>query len=70
IQDGRVVIQNVQWRKNQNQRYFARGNGTAGNGGAQNRAGNANAGQGKLVKCYSCNGDAADASLREWCSFG
>ncbi|GJX62692.1 hypothetical protein Tco_0295592, partial [Tanacetum coccineum] len=28
---------------NQNQRYLARGNGTAGNGGAQNRAGNANA---------------------------
>ncbi|GJW60677.1 hypothetical protein Tco_0110012 [Tanacetum coccineum] len=38
-----VVIQNVQGRQNQNQRYFARGNGTAGNGGAQNRAGNANA---------------------------
>ncbi|GJU75352.1 putative ribonuclease H-like domain-containing protein [Tanacetum coccineum] len=33
---------NVQGRQNQNQRYFARGNGTAGNGGAQNRAGNAN----------------------------
>ncbi|GKC72219.1 retrovirus-related pol polyprotein from transposon TNT 1-94, partial [Tanacetum coccineum] len=28
----------------------------AGNGGAQNRAGNANAGQGKPVKCYNCNG--------------
>ncbi|GJY08064.1 retrovirus-related pol polyprotein from transposon TNT 1-94 [Tanacetum coccineum] len=27
-----------------------------GNGGAQNRAGNANAGQGKPVKCYNCNG--------------
>ncbi|GKC88130.1 retrovirus-related pol polyprotein from transposon TNT 1-94, partial [Tanacetum coccineum] len=33
IQDGRVVVQNV-----------------------QNRAGNANLGQGKLVKCYNCNG--------------
>ncbi|GJW58482.1 retrovirus-related pol polyprotein from transposon TNT 1-94 [Tanacetum coccineum] len=43
IQDGRVVVQNVQGRQNQNQRYFARGNGTTGNGGAQNRAGNANA---------------------------
>ncbi|GKC59226.1 hypothetical protein Tco_1086824 [Tanacetum coccineum] len=43
IQDGRVVVQNVQGRQNQNQRYFAWGNGTAGNGGAQNRAGNANA---------------------------
>ncbi|GKG44783.1 hypothetical protein Tco_0486221, partial [Tanacetum coccineum] len=37
---------------------MARGNGTvaARNGGAQNRAGNANAGQGKSVKCYNCNG--------------
>ncbi|GKE23038.1 retrovirus-related pol polyprotein from transposon TNT 1-94 [Tanacetum coccineum] len=42
--------------RNQNQRYLARGNGAAGNGGAQNRAGNANAGQGKPVKCYNCNG--------------
>ncbi|GJY44314.1 retrovirus-related pol polyprotein from transposon TNT 1-94 [Tanacetum coccineum] len=54
IQDARVVVQNVQER--QNQRYFARGNGPAGNRGAQNRAGNANAGQGKPVKCYNCNG--------------
>ncbi|GJY58705.1 hypothetical protein Tco_0458597 [Tanacetum coccineum] len=36
---------NVQGRQNQNQRYFAWGNGAAGNGGAQNGAGNANAGQ-------------------------
>ncbi|GKD40826.1 retrovirus-related pol polyprotein from transposon TNT 1-94, partial [Tanacetum coccineum] len=43
-------------RQNQNQRYFAQGNGTARNGGAQKRAGNANAGQGKPVKCYNCNG--------------
>ncbi|GJY21519.1 hypothetical protein Tco_0394085 [Tanacetum coccineum] len=33
IQDGRVVVQNVQGRQNQNQRYVARGNGAAGNGG-------------------------------------
>ncbi|GJR18193.1 retrovirus-related pol polyprotein from transposon TNT 1-94 [Tanacetum coccineum] len=32
------------------------GNGTTRNGGAQNRVGNANAGQGKLVKCYNYNG--------------
>ncbi|GJZ59747.1 integrase, catalytic region, zinc finger, CCHC-type containing protein [Tanacetum coccineum] len=38
IQDGRVVVQNVQ-----------------GQWGEQNRAGNANAGQGKPVKCYNCN---------------
>ncbi|GKA69683.1 hypothetical protein Tco_0775747, partial [Tanacetum coccineum] len=43
---------NVQGRQNQNQnqRYFARGNGAAGNGGAQNRVGNANTGQRKLDK--------------------
>ncbi|GKA94502.1 putative reverse transcriptase domain-containing protein [Tanacetum coccineum] len=56
VQDGRVVVQNVQGRQNQNQRNFARGAGAAGNGGAQNRAGNANAGQGKPIKCYNCNG--------------
>ncbi|GJW79082.1 integrase, catalytic region, zinc finger, CCHC-type containing protein [Tanacetum coccineum] len=58
IQDGRVVVQNVHGRKNQNrnQRYLARGNGVAGNGGKHNRVGNANAGQGKPVKCYNCNG--------------
>ncbi|GKD87788.1 hypothetical protein Tco_1358942 [Tanacetum coccineum] len=50
------MVQNVQGRQNQNQRNFARGAGAAGNGGAQNRAGNANAGQGKLIKCYNCNG--------------
>ncbi|GKD85347.1 retrovirus-related pol polyprotein from transposon TNT 1-94, partial [Tanacetum coccineum] len=31
------------------------GNGAAGNGGTHNRAGNADAGQGKHVKCYNCN---------------
>ncbi|GKE98252.1 hypothetical protein Tco_0021603, partial [Tanacetum coccineum] len=33
--------------------YFAQGNGAAGNGRAQNRAGNANASQGKPIKCYN-----------------
>ncbi|GJS14029.1 hypothetical protein Tco_0408501 [Tanacetum coccineum] len=56
VQDGRIVVQNVQGRQNQNQRNFARGAGVAGNRGAQNRAGNANAGQGKPIKCYNCNG--------------
>ncbi|GJR07128.1 retrovirus-related pol polyprotein from transposon TNT 1-94 [Tanacetum coccineum] len=58
IQDGRVVVQNVQGRQNQNQnkRYLAWGNCAASNGGAQNRAGNANACQEKTVKCYNCNG--------------
>ncbi|GKE99867.1 hypothetical protein Tco_0023218 [Tanacetum coccineum] len=59
IQDGQVVVQNVQWRQNQNQnqRYFAQGNGVASNGGTHNRVGNANAGQGNPVKCYNCNED-------------
>ncbi|GJY05917.1 integrase, catalytic region, zinc finger, CCHC-type containing protein [Tanacetum coccineum] len=42
--------------QNQNQRNFARGAGATGNGGAHNRARNANAGQGKPIKCYNCNG--------------
>ncbi|GJX50241.1 retrovirus-related pol polyprotein from transposon TNT 1-94 [Tanacetum coccineum] len=56
IQEGQIVVQNVQGQQNQNQRYFAQGNGAAGFGGTQNRAGNANAGQGKPIKCYNCNG--------------
>ncbi|GJY95687.1 hypothetical protein Tco_0512048 [Tanacetum coccineum] len=43
-------------RQNHNQRNFARGNGAAGFGGMQNRAGNANASQGKPIKCYNYNG--------------
>ncbi|GJZ35047.1 integrase, catalytic region, zinc finger, CCHC-type containing protein [Tanacetum coccineum] len=43
-------------RHNQNQRNFAQGNGAAGFGGMHNRAGNVNAGQGKPIKCYNCNG--------------
>ncbi|GKE07676.1 retrovirus-related pol polyprotein from transposon TNT 1-94, partial [Tanacetum coccineum] len=56
VQDGRVVVQNVQGRQNQNQRNFVRGAGAAGNRGAHNRAGNANVGQGKPIKCYNCSG--------------
>nr|GEW16000.1 hypothetical protein [Tanacetum cinerariifolium] len=54
VQDGRVVIHNVQGRQNQNQRNFAWGTGAAGNGNVQNRARNANQGQGKPIKCYNC----------------
>ncbi|GKD01385.1 retrovirus-related pol polyprotein from transposon TNT 1-94, partial [Tanacetum coccineum] len=54
--EGQIVVQNVQRQQNQNQRYFAWGNGTTGFGGTQNRSGNANAGQGKPIKCYNCNG--------------
>ncbi|GKD35719.1 retrovirus-related pol polyprotein from transposon TNT 1-94, partial [Tanacetum coccineum] len=54
--EGQIVVQNVQGQQNQNKRYFPRGNGVAGFGGTQNRAGNANAGQGKPIKCCNCNG--------------
>ncbi|GJS47748.1 hypothetical protein Tco_0597869, partial [Tanacetum coccineum] len=45
VQDGRVVVQNVQGRQNRGQGNNARGAGTTGYGGAQNRVGNANPGQ-------------------------
>ncbi|GJT44575.1 retrovirus-related pol polyprotein from transposon TNT 1-94 [Tanacetum coccineum] len=45
-----------QGRQNRVQGNNVRGVVAAGNGGAQNRAGNANAGQGKPIKCYNCNG--------------
>ncbi|GKC10839.1 hypothetical protein Tco_1007621 [Tanacetum coccineum] len=42
VQDGRVVVQNVQGRQNRGQGNNPRGAGAAGNGQAQNRVGNAN----------------------------
>ncbi|GJU88833.1 hypothetical protein Tco_1301256 [Tanacetum coccineum] len=45
VQDGRVVVQNVQGRQNRGQGNNARGGGAAGYGRAQNRVGNANPGQ-------------------------
>ncbi|GJY85757.1 hypothetical protein Tco_0499783 [Tanacetum coccineum] len=56
VQDGRVVVQNVQGRQNRGQGNNAQGVGTAGYRGAQNRVGNANPGQARQVKCYNCNG--------------
>ncbi|GJT12883.1 hypothetical protein Tco_0859925, partial [Tanacetum coccineum] len=50
VQDGRVVVQNVQGRQNRGQGNNARGAGAAGYGGAQNRVGNANPGQARQVK--------------------
>ncbi|GJT35546.1 hypothetical protein Tco_0925965 [Tanacetum coccineum] len=55
VHNGRVVVQNVQGRQNRVQGNNARGVVAVGNGGAQNRAGNANVGQGKPIKCYNCN---------------
>ncbi|GJW36515.1 integrase, catalytic region, zinc finger, CCHC-type containing protein [Tanacetum coccineum] len=45
IQDGMVVVQNVQGRQNRGQGNNARGAGTTGYGGALNRVGNANPSQ-------------------------
>ncbi|GJX54494.1 retrovirus-related pol polyprotein from transposon TNT 1-94 [Tanacetum coccineum] len=56
VQDGRVVVQNVQGRQNKGQGNNARGAGAVGYGRAQNRVGNANPGQARQVKCYNCNG--------------
>nr|GEX98519.1 hypothetical protein [Tanacetum cinerariifolium] len=55
VQDGRVVIQNVQGRQNRGQGNNARGAGGAGYGGAQNRVGMDNPGQARQTKCYNCN---------------
>ncbi|GJY53008.1 hypothetical protein Tco_0444672 [Tanacetum coccineum] len=49
VQDGRVVVQNVQGRQNRGHGNNARGAGAAGYGGAQNRVGNANPGQARQV---------------------
>ncbi|GJY67456.1 retrovirus-related pol polyprotein from transposon TNT 1-94 [Tanacetum coccineum] len=56
MQDGRVVVQNIQGRQIQNQRNLTRGTSATGNGGALNRAGNTNQGQGKPIKCYNYGG--------------
>ncbi|GJU27535.1 retrovirus-related pol polyprotein from transposon TNT 1-94 [Tanacetum coccineum] len=65
VQDGRVVVQNVQGRQNRGQGNNPRGAGAAGNGGAQNRVGNANPGQARQIKCYNCNDDAVDEDVDE-----
>ncbi|GJW32322.1 retrovirus-related pol polyprotein from transposon TNT 1-94 [Tanacetum coccineum] len=62
VQEGKVVVQDVRGRYNATnqgrpfQRNNARGNGVAGNVGAQNRGGMINPGQAKPIKCYNCNG--------------
>nr|GEU63440.1 hypothetical protein [Tanacetum cinerariifolium] len=56
VQDGRVVVQNVQGRQNKGQGNNVRETGAAGKRGDQNRVGNANLGQSRQIKCYNCNG--------------
>nr|GEX98789.1 integrase, catalytic region, zinc finger, CCHC-type, peptidase aspartic, catalytic [Tanacetum cinerariifolium] len=55
VQDGRVVVHNVQGRQNRGQENNARGTCAAGNEGAQNRVGNVNSSQARQIKCYNCN---------------
>ncbi|GKE50125.1 hypothetical protein Tco_1481383 [Tanacetum coccineum] len=55
VQDGKVVVQNVQGRQNRGQGNNARGTGAAGNGGAQNRVRNVNLGKARQIKCYNYN---------------
>ncbi|GJR50246.1 hypothetical protein Tco_1400767 [Tanacetum coccineum] len=65
VQDGRVVVQNVQGRQNRGQGNNARGAGTVGYRGALNRVGNANPGQAKKVKCYNYNAQENGVALDE-----
>nr|GFA58751.1 retrovirus-related Pol polyprotein from transposon TNT 1-94 [Tanacetum cinerariifolium] len=66
VQDGRVVVQNVQGRPNRGQGMNPWGGNAAGYGEAQNRVGNVNQGQARpgkarTVKCYNCNGGPDNA---------
>nr|GEX71331.1 hypothetical protein [Tanacetum cinerariifolium] len=61
VQDGRVVVHNVQGQPNRGRGMNPQGGSAAGYGEAQNRVGNVNQGQARLgqartVKCYNCNG--------------
>nr|GEZ57882.1 putative ribonuclease H-like domain-containing protein [Tanacetum cinerariifolium] len=65
VQDGRVVVQNVQGRQNRGHWMNPQGGSAAGYEGAQNRVGNVNPSQARSgqarpsqarpVKCYNCN---------------
>ncbi|GJU13451.1 retrovirus-related pol polyprotein from transposon TNT 1-94 [Tanacetum coccineum] len=57
VQDGRVVVQNVQGRHNKGQGNNAWGVGAAGYEGAQNKVGNANPGD----HCYDFDSDVNEA---------
>ncbi|GJX41538.1 retrovirus-related pol polyprotein from transposon TNT 1-94 [Tanacetum coccineum] len=55
VQDGKVVVQNVQGQQNKGQGNNARGACVVGYGRTHNRVGNANLGQARQVKCYNYN---------------
>nr|GEZ29265.1 hypothetical protein [Tanacetum cinerariifolium] len=66
VQDGGVVVQNVQGRPNRGQGMNPQVGSGAGYGEAQNRVGNVNQGQARpgqarTVKCYNCNGTCHSA---------
>nr|GEW18129.1 hypothetical protein [Tanacetum cinerariifolium] len=68
VQDGRVVVQNVQGRPNRGQGMNPRGGSAAGYWETQNRVGNVNQGQARpsqarTVKCYNCNGTRKRSSF-------
>nr|GFA98206.1 hypothetical protein [Tanacetum cinerariifolium] len=65
VQDGRVVVQNVQGRQNRGQGTNPQGGGATGYGGVQNRVRNANPGQARQVKCYNCNAQENEVALDE-----
>ncbi|GJT02751.1 hypothetical protein Tco_0823920 [Tanacetum coccineum] len=65
VQDGRVVVQNVQGQQNRGQGNNAQGADAAGYGGAQNIVGNVNTGQARQVKCYNCNAQENRVALDE-----
>ncbi|GJW89015.1 hypothetical protein Tco_0164355 [Tanacetum coccineum] len=55
VQNGRVVVQNVQGRQQRGQGNNLRGANATRNGGVQNRGATANPGQANPIKCYNCN---------------
>nr|GFD16141.1 hypothetical protein [Tanacetum cinerariifolium] len=59
VQDGRVMVRNVQGHLNKGQGMNLRGGNAAGYGGAPNRVGNDNQGQARTMKCYNCNAHTA-----------
>ncbi|GJW32397.1 hypothetical protein Tco_0052429 [Tanacetum coccineum] len=56
VQDGKIVVQNVQGHQNRGHGNNERGTCATGYEGAQNRVGNTNPGQARQIKCYYCNG--------------
>nr|GEV95890.1 hypothetical protein [Tanacetum cinerariifolium] len=71
VQDGRVVVHNVQGRSNRGQGMNPQGGSSAGYGEAQNRVGNVNQGQARLGQarnaedCDAFDSDVDEASIAQ-----